>query len=73
MPVATTYCCIFSIECAEAHADFCIVQQRAKEEREERRLRLGAAHSYIIDLAAMYFGMDRGAVEEFVIDTDQVF
>ncbi|XP_056012226.1 dynein axonemal heavy chain 8-like [Ostrea edulis] len=46
-------------------------QQRAKDQREVRRMCLTAAHKHIIKIVAYHIGLDQGAVEEFVLDSER--
>lgn len=46
-------------------------QQKAKDQREVRRMCMTAAHKYIIKLVANHIGLDQGAVEEFILDSER--
>lgn len=48
------------------------IQQKAKDQREVRRMCMTAAHKYIIKLVANHIGLDQGAVEEFILDSERV-
>lgn len=47
-------------------------QARIKALREQQRSRLDGRHKYVVNLVAIRLGLTEAAVEEFLLDGDQV-
>ena len=48
------------------------LQQRLKEEKEQKRCQLDKRHNYIIQIVADTFGLDKAEVEDGILDGNQV-
>ena len=40
--------------------------------RSQRTIRVGPVHKHIMDIVATHLKIDRGVVEDFVVDTNEV-